>query len=56
MAGEHFSCDLRVAWLVGAQQAEISETEEKKKAAESGKEKPIGAQTGRKRRMTIVEL
>ncbi len=42
MAGQHFAGDLRIAWLIRADQAERTESPEKKESAECAQKEPVG--------------
>ena len=41
MTGEHLARYLRIARLIGAEEAEICQAKEKQKPAETGKQQPI---------------
>ena len=41
MSRQHLARDLRVTWLVCAQQAEISQAKEEKKSAEASEQQPV---------------
>ena len=47
MPAQHFPGNLRVAWLVRADQSEVCKSEEKEEAAKSGEQENIGREARR---------